>query len=140
MSADAGDLGQRVTVLEGLVRRVAAEMGIPADMPMTREQEAEFRRLFETAAADFGHKPLRVLPSPPDLLDPDTVRTLLRESVTVVKPGEVLFFTAGDPNWTPMQIREIQDVVSGWLECNAPEVRVLVLPYGEIAVAEPAQG
>ena len=74
------------------------------------------------------------------MLDPDTVRQLLRESVTVVKPGEVLFFTAGDPNWTPMQIREIQDVVSGWLECNAPEVRVMVLPYGEMAVAEPAQG
>lgn len=140
MSADAGDLGQRVTVLEGLVRRVAAEMGIPADVPMTREQEAEFRRLFEAAAADFGHKPLRVLSSVPSLLDPDTVRALLRESVTVVKPGEVLFFTVADPNITPGQLREIQEMTDWWLEHNAPEVRVMVLMAGEFASAEPAQG
>jgi len=140
VSADAGDLGQRVTVLEGLVRRVAAEMGIPADVPMTREQEAEFRRLFEAAAADFGHKPLRVLSSVPSLLDPDTVRALLRESVTVVKPGEVLFFTVADPNITPGQLREIQEMTDWWLEHNAPEVRVMVLMAGEFASAEPAQG
>ncbi len=70
------------------------------------------------------------------VLDPETVRQLLRECVTVVKPGEVLFLTAGDQNWTPTQLREIQQSISGWLEHNAPDVRVLVLPHGEMAVAE----
>ncbi len=70
------------------------------------------------------------------VLDPETVRQLLRECVTVVKPGEVLFWAAGDPNWTPTQIRAIQDVVNWWLDDNAPEVRVMVLPHGEMAVAE----
>ena len=75
-------------------------------------------------------------PSSPAPLTPDEIRQLLRESVTVIKPGEVLFFTAGDPNWTPTQLREIQDNISAWLEYNAPEVKVLVLPHGEMAVAE----
>lgn len=137
MSAERQEAGtaleRRVTVLEDLTRQIAARMGIPADVPMTEEQVAEFRRLFDEAM----RKPYdwKVLPSPPPLT-PDEVRQLLRESVTVVKPGEVLFYTYGDPNGTPNQIREMQQVINGWLECNAPEVKVLVLPHGGVTVAE----
>ena len=133
----SADLEERVAGLEGLVREIAARMGIPADVPMTDEQAAEFRRLLDEAM----QKPweYRVLPSPP-LLTPDEIRQLLRECVTVVKPGEVLFFTCGDPNYTPTQMREIQDHISAWLEYNAPEVKVLVLPHGEMGVAEAAEG
>ena len=71
-------------------------------------------------------------------LTADEVRQLLRESVTIVKPGEVLFFTVGDPNWTPNQIQRLQDFISEWLAGNAPDVKAMVLPYGEMAAAEPA--
>ena len=71
-------------------------------------------------------------------LTPDEVRQILRESVTVVKPGEVLFFSCGDPNYTPRQIHELQLYISDWLAENAPEVKARVLPHGEMAVAEAA--
>lgn len=71
-------------------------------------------------------------------LTPEVVRALLRETVTVVQPGEVVFFTCGDPDYTPGQIREIQEVITGWLEYHALGIKVLVLPRGEITVAEPA--
>ncbi len=74
--------------------------------------------------------------SSPPALTPDAVRQLLRECAAVVKPGEVLFFTCGDPNCTPRQIREIQAAADGWLQYNAPDVRVMVLPHGDMAVAE----
>jgi hypothetical protein len=82
-----------------------------------------------------GAPPPPSISSPP-LLDPETVRQLLRESVTIVKPGEVLFFSCGDPNVTPTQMRELQDFISMWLEYEAPDVKVLVLPHGEMAAAE----
>ena len=75
-------------------------------------------------------------PSPPPLT-PDEIRQLLRESVTVVKPGEVLFFTCPE-DYTPTHVREIQEVVSMWLEYNAPDVKFLTLPHGEMAVTEAA--
>ena len=83
-----------------------------------------------------GATPLPSVSSLPNLLDPETVRHLLRECVTVAKPGEVLFFTFGDPNVTPNQIRDLQEAVSIWLEHNAPDVKVRVLPHGEMAISE----
>jgi hypothetical protein len=127
------DLTQRVAALEDIVRQAAAQMGIPADVPMTDEQTAEFRRLFDEAMK--GPFTYRVLPPPPPLT-PAEIRQLLRESVTVVKPGEVLFYMYGDPNGTPNQIRELQDWINWWLEDNAPDIRVLCLPHGEMAAAE----
>jgi len=72
-----------------------------------------------------------VTPSSPTVFD------LLRESVTVVKPGEVLFFT-GPEYFTPTHVREVQDMIDWWLAENAPDVKAVVLPHGEFAAAEPA--
>ena len=137
MTADAQDSG---TTLEERVAALEAALLpglplVPFDMaPLTEEEEAELRREFKETMRDKGPFAYRVLPSPPPLT-PDEIRQLLRESVTVVKPGEILFFTPDDPNLTPTQLREIQDVIKWWLAENAPDVRVLVLPHGEMAAA-----
>lgn len=125
-------LDQRVAALEATL--LPGYPLRPFDMPpLTEKQEAELRRDFdETMHGPFTH---RALPWPPPLT-PDEVRQLLRESVTVVKPGEVLFFTMGDPDVTPVQLREINEAVSAWLEYNAPDVKALVLPHGSMAAAE----
>jgi len=125
-------LEQRVAALEATVDRLMSPVVAPE---WTEEQIAQFQRDFEAATVDGKHRPLQILPLQPNLLDPETVRQLLRESVTVVKPGEVLFFTVGDPNVTPGQLREIQEAISTWLEYNAPEVKAIVLPHGEFAAA-----
>ena len=142
-AADAGPwpippspLEQRVAALEAAVERLEHPLMVAESPPPELDEGAlaEMRKAFEAA----GMEPPRpiILPSSLRILDPETIRHLLRECVTVVKPGEVLFFTCGDPNYTPRQIREIQDVISGWLECNAPDVKALVLPHGEMAAAE----
>ena len=128
----SADLEGRVAALEAFAGKLANRVTAPE---WNDEQIARFQEEFEAAAADFRHQPHRVLPSPPPLTK-DEIRQLLREAVTVIKPGEVLFFTCGDPNYTPNQIREIQDWISGWLEFYAPEVKALVLPHGSMAAAE----
>lgn len=127
-------LEQRVAALEATVDRLLTPVAQPK---LTDEQIAQFKEEFEaTAAEGFQHgRPLMPPSSLPNLLDPETVRQLLRESVTVVKPGEVLFFTCGDPNYTPAQMRDIQDHIGWWLAENAPDVKVIVLPHGEMAAA-----
>lgn len=127
-------LEQRVAALEATLERLTQPF---AQHEWTDEQIARFKEEFEAAAKEFPQHEIRRLPSSPTVLDPAAVRQLLRESVTAVKPGEVLFFTCGDPNYTPMQIREIQDWVERWLADNAPEVRAMVLPHGEFAAGEP---
>ena len=128
------DLEDRVAALEDVTRQIAAQMGIPPDVPMTEEQAAEFRRQFDEAVRG---KPFeyRILPSPPPLT-PEQVRQLLRECVTVVKPGEHLILRIP---WTttPTQVRELQDFVTDtavWLDLP---FKVLVLPGDGLAVAEP---
>jgi hypothetical protein len=73
-------------------------------------------------------------------LSPDEVRQLLRECVTVVKPGEVLVIRTTD--LTPNQMREYQEAVNWWVAENAPEVKVLVIhgEGGQIVRQEPAGG
>ena len=135
MSASAADSGRS---LEQRVAALEAALSPVAQPEWTDEQIARFKEEFEAVAKEFPQHGVRLLPSSlPNLLDPDTVRALLRESVTVVKPGEVLFFTVSDPNITPGQLREIQEMIDWWLERNAPGVRVLALMSGEFAAAEP---
>ena len=140
MSADAEDPGtaleRRVAALEATVDRLLQPPVIAEFPPMSDAEVARFREEFEAAVKQFPQHEMRLLPSSPRILDPEAVRQLLRESVTVVKPGEVLFFTVGDPNCTPNQLRELQYAVSGWLEDNAPDVKALILPHGEMAAAE----
>ena len=64
-----------------------------------------------------------------DPLTKDEVRQLLRECVTVVKPGEILVLQPG-PDYTPDQLRAMQELVVWWLGENAPKIQVLVVPGG----------
>jgi hypothetical protein len=140
VTADAEDSGtaleRRVAALEDEFAMMTFPLRVAEFPPMSAEDAARFEEEFKAAAADWKHQPPRIPPSSLTVLDPETIRALLRESVTVVQPGEVLFFTVGDPNMTPVQIRAIQDVINWWLADYAPDVKVLVLPHGEMAAAE----
>ena len=70
-----------------------------------------------------------------DPLTSGEIRQLLRECVTVVKPGETLILRGGD-NWTPEQVREVAMHAAYWLEGSAPHIKALVIPPMEIAVME----
>ena len=137
-----------------LVRRVAEQIGLDPAVPMsptqheawhaamapvtpatwTDEEIAEFGERFEAAMAEQKAHPLvTVFREPP--LSPDQVRSLLRECVTVVKPGEVLVIRApGD--WTPNQLREYAE----HLEYYAGEmgIRAMVVAGDGLGVAEAA--
>ncbi len=69
-------------------------------------------------------------------LSPDEIRQLLRECVTVVKPGETLILRCPE-GWTPDQAGEMQEYAAWWLAENAPEVKVLVVPHLDMAVVQP---
>ena len=73
--------------------------------------------------------------APETVLGEDEIRRLLRECVTVVKPGESLVIR--DRNWTPMQVGEIQR----WMDCEYESGRisfkVRAVPGDEIAVVQP---
>ena len=117
----------------GIAEAVAREMAIPVDVPMTDEQVAEFAEKFKAAMAE-GSLTHRVIPLPPPL-SPDQIRSLLRECVTVVKPGEVLVIRAPG-TWTPNQLREYAE----HLEYYAGEmgIRAMVVAGDGLGVAEPA--
>ena len=61
-----------------------------------------------------------------DELRPDQVRQLLRECVTVVKPGETLIVRV-PVTWTPEQVGNYQQNFNDW-------ARYLELPFGVIVV------
>ena len=114
------DLEQVTALIEAddaLARRVAAlEEAIAFPLrtayfpPMSDEETARFREDFEKAA----RQPYRILSSPPPLT-PDEVRYLLRECVTVVKPGETLIIRV--PWTTPRtQVRELQGALTNGTE------------------------
>ena len=75
---------------------------------------------------------------PAPVLGPEQVRQLLAECVTVVRPGEVLVLRCPE-DWVPEQVGEMQRYLSEWLEGNAPDIRVLVVPHLDMAVVQPAQ-
>ena len=68
-------------------------------------------------------------------LSPDEVRQLIRECVTVVKPGEALIIR--DRNWTPNQVREIQDWMDDEHESGRISFKVLAVIGEEMGVARP---
>jgi hypothetical protein len=69
------------------------------------------------------------------LLTPETARELLRECVTVVKPGEVLLIRVPD-NWSPRQVHETQERISEIIAYRELGVAVMLLPGEEFAVAK----
>lgn len=68
----------------------------------------------------------------------DEVRQLIRECVTVVKPGETLIVRV-PMNASMQQIHEYQDRANAVLEDHGNPFRVLVLPAEELGVAEAGQ-
>lgn len=80
------------------------------------------------------------LPSPPEgvtkrTLSPDEIRALLRECVTVVRPGETLIVRAGR-EWTPVQVREVQDMLDWATEDRHLPFKALIVPGDGLGVAE----
>jgi hypothetical protein len=105
---------------------------VPSWTPLTEAEEAEFKvALGEAAKLPL---PLRIMPEPPPL-SPDEIRQLLRECVTVVKPGETLIVRG--TNWTPGQTREIQQVMDEMHELGIVPFKALAVFGDELGVAEP---
>jgi hypothetical protein len=105
---------------------------VPSWTPLTEAEEAEFKvALGEAAKLPL---PLRIMPAPPPL-SPDEIRQLLRECVTVVKPGETLIVRG--TNWTPGQTREIQQVMDEMHELGIVPFKALAVFGDELGVAEP---
>jgi len=71
-------------------------------------------------------------------LSPAEIRSLLRECVTIVKPGETLILRCGR-YWTPNQVREIQDMLDHAAEWRELGFTALVVPADELGVAEAAK-
>lgn len=69
------------------------------------------------------------------MLTEDEIRSLLRECVTVVKPGETLIIR-GNRNWTPLQLREVQEWLDREPEWRGLAFKILVVPGEELGVAE----
>ena len=130
------DLEERVAALEEAVLRLPRFL-LPPVPELTPEQVAELRGDIE-AALEAGPYEHRILPSAPPLT-PGQVRSLLRECVTVVKPGETLVLRCPE-SWTPQQAGEMAAHARRWLEENAPDVRILVVPHLEMAVMEADPG
>jgi hypothetical protein len=135
VSADAAGSGssleQRVAALEAALLHPPVIAEFPA---MSAEDAARFKEEFGAALRDSGHQPLRILPSPP-LLTPGLARALLRECVTVVKPGETLVMRGR--NWTPNQVREIQEWMDREHESGRLSFKVLAVFGDELAVVQP---
>jgi ribosomal protein L16 Arg81 hydroxylase len=123
---------ERATDPVQMAEQIAAQMVIPADVPMTEEQAAEFKRLFDETMRQ-GTYTYRIVEQPP-LLTPEQVRYLLRECVTVVKPDETLVIRGRD--WTPMQVCEVQEWMDREHESGRISFRVLAVIGDELAVVQ----
>lgn len=99
--------------------------------PLTEAQEAELRES-AAEALKLGPPPRLIPPEP--LLSPAQVRYLLRQCVTVVKPGETLVIRGRD--WTPNQVREIQRVVDAMREDGTIGFKVLAVFGDELGAIE----
>lgn len=111
--------------------RVAEEMGVPAEKPMTEEQAAEFRERFAEAAREW--KP-QIVPGSPSLAL-DEVRQLIRDCTpVVVKPGDALVIRKAD--LTPDQAREYQQALTCWHERGDLPFPVFVFVGDELGVVE----
>jgi hypothetical protein len=74
-------------------------------------------------------------PVAPRFLTEDQVRQLLSECVTVVKPGETLVLRTGR-EWTPSQMREVQDMLDEFIKWRKLPFRAMVVPADDLAVAQ----
>ncbi len=109
---------------------------ISPDMTMTPAQVAEFRERFDAAMAERGAFPLRVLSLPPPL-SPQEVRSLLRECVTVVRPGEVLVIRV-PWNTSQRELREYGESLAAWNASHEGHLEAVIVPAEELGIAEAA--
>ena len=128
---DAPSLEERVAALEEMIAHPLQIVSAPPGN-FSDAQVAELREAL--GAAMSGPYEHRILPPVPSLT-PDQVRQLLRECVTVVKPGETLVIR--ERNWTPTQVREIQRWMDAEHESGRISFKVLAVIGGELAIAEP---
>ena len=128
----APTLEQRVAALEEMLAH-PVRLILPSWDPLTPEQEAELRETTEAAlkAGPYQH---RVIFQPPPLT-PVEVRQLVRECVTAVGPGETLVIRGRD--WTPGQVREVQDWMDADYESGRIDFKVLAVIGDELAVVKP---
>jgi len=122
---------QRVAALEEMLAN-PPRVVFPPVPEFTLKQEAELAEAIG-AALKAGPHEYKVIPRPPPLTR-DEVRQLLRECVTVVKPGETLVIRGY--NWTPNQTREIQDWMDAEHESGRIDFPVLAVIGDELGVAE----
>jgi hypothetical protein len=126
---DYAAIKERVAALEECIL-FPLRMYVPKWEPLTEAQEAEFKESIAKVAKEM---PLRVTLEPRPLSLGD-IHCILRECVTVVKPGETLVIR--DRNWTPSQMREIQQWMDADRESGRISFKVLVVPGDELGVVE----
>jgi hypothetical protein len=128
---DGPSLEERVAALEATVAMLMDKSLAGGDITVNDVRAA------------LGYEPLKAyIPSWTPLteaeepLTPDEIRKLLRECVTVVKPGETLILRVP---WstTPSQVRDLQDAITGSVKYWDLPFKVLVVPGDELTVAEP---
>ena len=119
---------------EAAAAAVAEGMAIPLDAPMTEEQVAEFRERFAEAMRGGPFQPKVI---EPDRLAPEDIRSLLRECVMVVAPGETLVLRLSE-SFTPSQAAAWQESLNvGWDEGDPFwPFRVLVVIGEELGVVQ----
>ena len=130
--ADTPSLEDRVAALEEMLAHPVRFI-LPSWDPLTPGQEAELRETAEAAlkAGPYRH---RVIIQPPPLT-PGEVRQLVCECVTTVGPGETLVVRGRD--WTPSQVREVQDWMDADYESGRIDFRVLAVIGDELGVVKP---
>ena len=124
--ADTPSLEERVAALE-MAADIAA---IPSSWQSLTEAEQE--GFIAAIAESRQHVRYRILNAP---LTPDEVRQLVRECVTTVGPGETLVIRGRD--WTPGQVREVQDWMDADHASGRIDFRVLAVIGDELAVVKP---
>jgi hypothetical protein len=118
-----------------LLRRMLKAFGdVLAGATWTDEQVAEFGERFEALVAKGGA--LRVIPQQAPLT-PDEIRSLLRECVTVVKPGEILVIRVPFGGITANQHREYAEHLEYYAEQHG--IRAMIVLGDELGVQEAAQ-
>lgn len=123
--------------LEDRVAAIEQALAAPAlDFPerWTDEQAAEFRDKFDGLARLTALPGVRLLPPAP-VLTTEAATALLRECVTVVKPGETLVIRSRD--WTPHQAEMYQEFLDARHAAGGLPFRVVVVIGDEVAVTPP---
>ena len=128
--AGAPSLEERVTALEECIR-FPLRAYVPSWTPLTEAGEAQVRE----SAAEAAKLPQRIsVPMEPRPLSLGDIHCILRECVTVVKPGETLVVRG--TNWTPAQTREIQQAMDEMHELGIVPFKALAVFGDELGVAE----